>query len=111
MSQHDNERMAQLRQQEEDARRDAEALRHEQEQTDEATVADDPDAPEPGHLGNDLSKMTLLETDLEQIAKSGDDREPIEGVQEAVAEIQAIHERVDEAEAAEAEAAEAEPQQ
>lgn len=59
-------------------------------------VADqqDPDAPEPGHLGNDLSKMTLLETDLEEIAKS-DAREPDPAVQEALADLNKLAEEHD----------------
>ncbi|MDO5534673.1 MAG: hypothetical protein Q4F65_08485 [Propionibacteriaceae bacterium] len=54
----------------------------------------DPDAPEPGHLGNDLSKMTLLETDLEQIAKA-DDGEPDPAIQEALADLTALTDKHD----------------
>ncbi|MDO5683435.1 MAG: hypothetical protein Q4G46_11465 [Propionibacteriaceae bacterium] len=41
---------------------------------------------QPGHLGNDLSKMKLLETDLAEIATKDmhEDRDPIPGVQEAL---------------------------
>lgn len=49
----------------------------------------DPNAPEPGHLGNDLSKMTLLETDLEAIAAEGDP-EPNPEIQGALADLNKI---------------------
>lgn len=53
----------------------------------------DPDAPEPGHLGNDLSKMTLLETDLEKIARE-DQRESDPEVQQALSELQELTDRL-----------------
>lgn len=54
----------------------------------------DPDAPEPGHLGNDLSRMTLLETDLEEIARS-EQREPDPAIQEALGELKEVTDRLD----------------
>lgn len=87
--QHDNERFEHLRAEEDAARRAASDLR-----ADDQVADTDPDAPEPGHLGNDLSKMTLLETDLEAIAKS-DDHEPVEGVREAIADLKEINQRLE----------------
>ena len=52
----------------------------------------DPDAPEPGHLGNDLSKMTLLETDLEALAADHEHEDNPE-VQQALHD---LHELTDE---------------
>lgn len=57
----------------------------------EATPAHEPDQAEqdgqqPGHRGNDMSRMTLLETDLAELARKDihEDRDPIPGVQEAL---------------------------
>lgn len=44
---------------------------------------------EPGHLGNDLSKMTLLETDLEDLAKHHETT-PNEDVRKALRELRDI---------------------
>ncbi len=53
----------------------------------------DPNAPEPGHLGNDLSKMTLIETDLEEIATS-DRRESDPAIQQALGELKEATDRL-----------------
>lgn len=81
----DNTRFALLREEEEQRQRDRE-------------LAGDPvpeehtyePGKEPGHLGNDLSTMKLLETDLERLAKSDDDREPNPDVQQALRDLEQI---------------------
>ncbi|WP_232548229.1 hypothetical protein [Propioniciclava soli] len=52
------------------------------------------DAPEPGHLGNDLSKMTLLDTDLEELAAQ-EAPEPDESIQTAIHDLQAVTDKHD----------------
>lgn len=84
---HANEHFAVLREQEAERNRDRD-LAGEPQVEDQPTYEE---GQEPGHLGNDLSRMTLLDTDLEQIAKDGtDDREANEDVQQALRDLNEI---------------------
>ena len=66
----------------------------EHEHHEEVAEERDPDAPEPWHLGNDLSNMTLLETDLEAIAKA-DDEESDPAIQEALNDLRELTDKHD----------------
>lgn len=82
----DNTRFEVLREQE--AQRE-----HDRELAGEPVVEEHVHEPgkEPGHLGNDLSRMTLLETDLEQLARDGgSDHEPNPDVQQALRDLEQI---------------------
>lgn len=62
---------------------------HEAEDRADAQGADDK---QPGHLGNDTSKMKLLDTDLAEVAKQDPQhgRDPVPGVQEALRKLNEI---------------------
>lgn len=83
----DNTRFEVLRQQEAERNRDRERIDREAAESERAY----PEGEEPGHLGNDLSRMTLLDTDLEALARGeGQEREPNEDVRRALEDLDNI---------------------
>ncbi|MDO5499036.1 MAG: hypothetical protein Q4F67_05060 [Propionibacteriaceae bacterium] len=62
------------------------------ENSDHADPQESGEDRQPGHLGNDTSKMTLLETDLAEVARKDpqEGREPVPGVQEALRKLEEI---------------------
>lgn len=94
MSEHDSENLARLREEEQQAERERlinEELGGHADESPEAAAGPMSQTGEPlGQKGNDTSSMSLLNSDIDEVFKQRDEREPDPEIQQALQDLQDI---------------------